>query len=251
VYQLASRLVDPITLGLVLLLAALLRARLHRRRPLLALGLVSLFLVVVSHPFTAWLLLRGLEQPYPPATLSTGEGEPIVVLGGGLRRGPQGTIGLADDSESRVLYALELYRLGGRPVIVVTGGGQQKDRGVPPVAEVMQEALVSTGVPASAIISETQSRSTYENALLTKPILAARGTPRVVLVTDALHMPRAAAAFRAQGFEVVAAPTAHLTSETFRLREGWMPSAQAARGTDRALHEWVGLGWYRLRGYLD
>lgn len=250
-YELVSRFVDPVTLGLTLLLAALLRTRLHRKRPLLVLTLVTLFLVVACHPFTAWLLLRGLEQPYPPATFSTGSGEPIVVLGGGLRKGPSGVVTLADDSQSRVLYALEIYRLGGRPVVVVTGGRPPGHTEMPAVAEVMRDTLVSMGVPASGVVAETASRSTYENALLSKPLLVARSAQRIVLVTEALHMPRAAAAFRALGFEVVAAPTGHLTTDQFRITEAWLPSSGAARGTARALHEWVGLAWYRLRGYLD
>ena len=250
-YELASRLIDPVTLGLTLLVVALLRVRLHRKRPLLVLTLVTVFLVVACHPFTAWLLLRGLEQPYPPATLSAGQGEPIVVLGGGLRRGPDGRVGLADDSQTRVLCAAEIYRLGGRPLIIVTGGQPSAKPEMPAVAAVMRDALVSMGVPAGAVVTETASRTTHENAVLTGPLLRARSAQRIVLVTEALHMPRAAAAFRAQGLDVLAAPTGHLTTEEFRISEAWWPSSGAARGTGRALHEWVGLGWYRLRGYLD
>jgi uncharacterized SAM-binding protein YcdF (DUF218 family) len=251
VYELASRFVDPITLGLTLLVLALVRVRLHRRRPLLALSLVAAFLVGAAHPFTAWVLLRGLEQPYPPAALSAGSGEPIVVLGGGMRRGPDGAARLADDSQSRVLLAVEVHRLGGRPLIIVSGGRPATREEMPAVAEVMRDALVAMGVPAAGIVTETKSGSTYENALLTKPLLAARAAPRIVLVTEALHMPRAAAVFRAQGFEVVAAPSGHLTSPHFRIDEAWLPSSGSANATRRAVHEWVGLAWYRLRGYLD
>jgi uncharacterized SAM-binding protein YcdF (DUF218 family) len=251
VYEFASRFVDPITLGLTLLVVALLRVRLHRKRPLLVLALVTLFLVTACHPFTAWLLVRGLEQPYPPATLSRGRGEPIVLVGGGLRRGPDGAVRLADDSQSRALYALEIYRLGGRALIIATGGQPPARPEMPAVAAVMRDVLVSMGVPASGIVTETASRSTHENAVLTGPLLRARSVRRLVLVTEALHMPRTAAAFRAQGFDVLAAPTGHLTSEEFRISEAWWPSSGAAGGTSRALHEWAGLGWYRLRGYLD
>ena len=71
----------------------------------------------------------------------------------------------------------------------------------------MKALLLRLGVPDEAIVMETQSRNTAENALYTGEILRERGFARVLLVTSALHMPRAMKLFRARGIDAVPAPT--------------------------------------------
>jgi uncharacterized SAM-binding protein YcdF (DUF218 family) len=65
-----------------------------------------------------------------------------------------------------------------------------------------------------------------------------------------MHMPRAAAAFRKAGFDVVAAPADFQTgwgepSAIFR----WMPWADAIDNSSKAIHERLGLWVYRLRDW--
>ena len=73
-----------------------------------------------------------------------------------------------------------------------------------PEANTMAELLALLGVPADALILETRSRNTYENAVEVKQELAALGAERVGLVTSAMHMPRSVALFEKQGFTVLA-----------------------------------------------
>ena len=82
-------------------------------------------------------------------------------------------------------------------------------------------------------------------------LLAARGINRIIVVTSAMHMPRAAAAYREAGFDVVAAPADFQSeweapSAIFR----WMPQADAFFNSSKAIHEWLGLWVYQLRGCL-
>ena len=58
---------------------------------------------------------------------------------------------------------------------------------------------------------ETGSINTRENALDSYGLLAPRGIRRIILVTSALHMPRAAVAFRKAGFDVIPAPADFVT----------------------------------------
>ena len=71
----------------------------------------------------------------------------------------------------------------------------------------MRELLTSSSVPDTQIWVEERSHSTYENALYGGRILRAHGIGRIALVVEARSMVRAAACFRKQGFEVVAAPS--------------------------------------------
>ena len=95
----------------------------------------------------------------------------IVVLGG--------------ESGQRVIGAAELYHQGVAPKVFVTGSG---DGGL------IVRRLGMAGVPDAAC--ESQSRSTYENAVLTKKALEASHPRSVMLVTSWFHSRRALAVFR-------------------------------------------------------
>lgn len=62
------------------------------------------------------------------------------------------------------------------------------------------------GVPEEAILLESESGTTYENALYNRGLLEAHGLKRVLLVTSAWHMPRALATFRSAGIHALPSP---------------------------------------------
>ncbi|MDL2342627.1 YdcF family protein [Deinococcus sp. MIMF12] len=103
----------------------------------------------------------------------------------------------------RLDHALALYRAGGVRRIVVTGGRRPGD----PHSEggVGVGYLRTAGVPGSALIAETRSRTTIEN-LRGARVLLPPGTP-VTLVTDAAHTPRALALARALEMDAAADPS--------------------------------------------
>src|SRR5690606_34286556 len=89
---------------------------------------------------------------------------------------------------SRTDTALKLYEAGRAPLIIVSGaaldGGQSE-------AHMMAMALRNRGVPSHAIIQEGRSFTTRENAVYTVEVLRRLGIDQFLLVTSALHMPRA------------------------------------------------------------
>jgi len=125
----------------------------------------------------------------------------------------------------------------------VAGGAFNPDE--TPEAMLMARTLEdSLGVVPDLL--ETRSRNTAENALNTRKLLEAR---HVLLVTHALHMRRAAQAFKVAGFEVTPAPMGYravFDAEDLSLFD-FLPSAEALILSRNALHEYLGLGWYRLR----
>jgi uncharacterized SAM-binding protein YcdF (DUF218 family) len=115
----------------------------------------------------------------------------IVVLGAPLWANGRLSPILAE----RVTAAIELYRGGGAPIVVATGG---KTIGATHAeADAMADALRAAGVPD--IVVENQSRNTAENALFTARLLP-RGA-RIWIVTQPFHGRRAARLFRDAGFE--------------------------------------------------
>jgi uncharacterized SAM-binding protein YcdF (DUF218 family) len=231
-----------------------------RRRALA--GAALALLLVASCGSVARELGRSLEwQNLPPPQLP--HADAIVVLGGMLRPivYPR-THPELDDSGDRVLHAARLYRAGLAPRIHIAGGRLDFTRTLGAEAPEIAAILGELGVPPEALLLDENSRNTYENAVEARRLLAPLGVARILLVTSAMHMPRAAGLFRHQGFEVVPAPTdfhvvAYEPSRGGLADSLWlailaaMPRADALEATTGALREWLGIAFYRFRGLLD
>jgi len=179
--------------------------------------------------------------------------EAIVVLGGGTRpalgprRGPE-----LNEAGDRVLEAARLWREGRAPRVVASGG---RPDGGPAEAGDAAALLRFLGVAGDAIMEEPLSRTTRENAIEVRRLLEPHGVRRILLVTSALHMPRAAAHFRSEGFEVLQAPTDWIAVEEPPRTQGarllrLLPTAEALTVTTRALREWLALAAARALGSL-
>jgi uncharacterized SAM-binding protein YcdF (DUF218 family) len=107
----------------------------------------------------------------------------------------------------RMALGVELYREGAAPLIVLSGGG------LGPVAEAaaMRDLALAAGIPATVLRLEPDSCDTLANAVNTARLLKTAGKSRIVLVTDRLHLPRAALLFRRAGLDIagVAGVPAH------------------------------------------
>ena len=227
--------------------------------------LLSLVLLWVSSTRpVALALARSLEWQYlpPPGETLVPHGEVIVVLGGATRtRTYPRPISEVNEAGDRLLYAAWLYKHQAAPRILVSGGNVPfLGPSAVSEAESMTELLDLMGVPSDAILLEGRSRNTYENAVETKKLLAAEGLTEIILVTSAMHMPRAQAIFAKQGLTVTPAPTdyevtaadwAYLTSPTLEVQLfNLLPQADYLALVSRTLKEYVGLAVYRLRGWL-
>jgi len=150
---------------------------------------------------------------------------------------PDGT--LNESAMRRIHTAARLYHRGLSPLVIMTGG----DPRLPQAADFMAEFAGELGVPHSAIILEKKSKNTHFSAVNVAALCRDRGIERVLLVTDAVHMRRAAAAFRAQGLSVSPAPADpwSLWWETpeIQLKKFWA-----------ALHEYGGLIYYWWKGWI-
>jgi uncharacterized SAM-binding protein YcdF (DUF218 family) len=135
-----------------------------------------------------WILspIGWLERPLvvdDPARTA----DAIVVLGAPLR-GDRITAVLAE----RVDAAAAMWRRHLAPVVVATGGVTSGTRAE---ADAIAEALAERGV--TNVLVERQSRSTVENARMTRALLPDART--VWIVTQPFHGRRAARAFRKAG----------------------------------------------------
>jgi uncharacterized SAM-binding protein YcdF (DUF218 family) len=248
--KVASALVEPP--GLNLSLAALGgMVRLRWRRLGVALVIISLVaLYLLSTSAVADALLSGL-QPYPAlemGRLKRGDAAAIVVLAAGrYANAPEygGDDTVSDDTLERLRYGARLYRETGLPLLLTGGAPLDQDYSL---AFLMKEAL-EDDFRVPVVWTEEHSRTTWENAQYSKGILDREGIHRVYLVTHAWHMPRAVAAFRDAGLDPIPAPTGFVTPSSARRGRflALLPSARALHLSALAVHEYLGLIWYRLR----
>jgi uncharacterized SAM-binding protein YcdF (DUF218 family) len=225
---------------------------LTRWRPLVGrsflLGLLAAVYLSTT-PFLAGELMAPL-QPYRPVDLEKPAPDvgAIVVLSAGLHSSapeywqpgaPPYGVDVADSlSLQRITYAAYLARRTGKPIMLSGGSGHRA------VAEAMKTTLErSFGLEPRWL--EERSTTTLENAQYAADLLRKEGIRKIYLVTHAWHMPRAVMAFEKSGIAVVPAPTAFVSRSEPQWRD-FVPSAQASVLTYYAIHEWLGIAWYRM-----
>jgi uncharacterized SAM-binding protein YcdF (DUF218 family) len=240
-----SYLQPLILLFLAMCAAGWVRLRRCKGKAPLTVGIIGLFLI--SWPPAEWLFSRPLElinSARPPQTSEPPQA--IAVLAGGISPPEYERVyPLADrDTLDRCAMAAWVYRKMGPLPVLGCEGAQAK----PNPVSVMRELLRGGGVPDDLISIENQSRNTHENAVYGSRILRQRGITRIVLVTDAQSMSRAAACFRKQGMTVI--PAACDYGHMDFLLPDFIPNWKAIRRNERTLHELVGLGWYSLKGWM-
>jgi uncharacterized SAM-binding protein YcdF (DUF218 family) len=103
------------------------------------------------------------------------------------------------------------------------------------------------GGDRARIYMESRPRTTAEDALYTAELLKPKPGERWLLITDALHMPRAVACFRVAGFQVEPYPVEFKTDRTHPFN-AFDPGSGALGSLDAAAREWIGLIAYRLMG---
>ena len=239
--------ISPLGTALCLLLVALL-LRVFGRKALSAVAVLAsfLWLLVFSLPVVGTGLFRHLEAEYPAvAAADLPRADAVVVLGGGMSGSgmPQQPVNMGSAAD-RVWFAAQLYHGGRAPVVLASGGAAP---GAMPESTAMAMVLADFGVPAAAIVEEAGSRNTRGNAAFSGALLRDMGAKKILLVTSAFHMARAAQHFAAEGFEVVPAPTDY-ESSLDRFPYPWLPDSGALDMSARALKERIAILWFKLQG---
>jgi len=241
-----AALLPPLLLVILLAAGLIIRCR----RPRLSTALILLAttaLYVLSTPWIGGLLLKTLEisAPVSPAQLKSADA--IVVLGGGRRldEAEYGGDTLNSLSLERLRYAAFLHRTSGLPILV-TGGNP--GNGTLAEGRIMQQVLQSEYGISPAWIEDT-SLTTWDNARLSAPLLKQAGIERIVLITHAWHQRRAAPLFEAQGLSVVPAGIQFSGNRVDALFDV-LPTPNGLRDSSFALHEWLGILWYKLRSFF-
>lgn len=196
-------------------------------------------------------LLRRLEQQHPAlspsASLQPYAG--VVVLGGALEPGyvwSQPGQSALNEAAERMTEVLPLLRRQSTLRVLFTGGeGEFFGSGLPE-AQRAQAFFASQGIDPAQLLYESASRTTYENAVLSKTVPGIDPSQPWLLLTSAWHMPRAMATFRRAGWNVTPCPVDFRSGQQTPWSRYSMD--QGVRQWKTWLHESVGLLAYRLSG---
>jgi uncharacterized SAM-binding protein YcdF (DUF218 family) len=219
------------------------------RKTGLIVGFLSvLWLTVTSFPFVPSILVKTLEDRFSPlleiSKSPKGGTMYILVLGGGhiedTNLSSKGKLTL--DSLSRLSEGIRLHRLltGSHLVFSGMSKGQKYSH-----AKILKKAALAMGVEEKEISLLPASENTLMEAFDFTNKFGTGNT--LILVTDAIHMPRAMLLFRKAGQSPIPAPTNYMIkSEGKKYPKNWSPSTFNIREMEIALHEILGLIWAEI-----
>lgn len=151
---------------------------------------------------------------------------------------------------NRFTQTYELFAKGKIKQILVTSGSARVFGEKISEAKAVTHWFQTVNVPKEAILIETQSRNTHENARFSTQLLR-RHHPeaRCVLITSAWHMRRARACFAKMGYPTAIYCTDYL-QETYR-PELWIKfQPEVLSKWEALIKEWVGMVAYWIKGYV-
>ena len=210
-----------------------------------------LLTVLVSLLPTGHFLARPLEsyfaKPSLPETI-TG----IIVLGGAemVRVSAANNEPSLNDAAERIIEAITMAQQYPEATLVFTGGTGLLTGARISEAEVARAFFERFGIESERTIYESRSRNTAENAAFTYELLQPQAGDTWLLITSAMHLPRATATFQAAGWQVLPYPVDYRTTNDVM----WFHSPHVIANfpfIDDAVREWVGLLAYRLTGRTE
>jgi uncharacterized SAM-binding protein YcdF (DUF218 family) len=247
--KLVGLLLNP-TLWLVAMLLGALLARRERIRRRLALAALLTTMIFSNGWIAQNAVARYQAKPIP---MRADERYDVCILLSGLAGfDEKDGRGYFMSSSDRFIQTLRLYKLGHVRRIIVTGGqGNPFSRHKLRESDFLIQSFLEMGVPASDLMNEREARNTIENAINTRKTLDSLGIRgKAVLVTSAVHMPRALRSFRSEGVDVRPFPCDFAIKpggSPFTL-QSLLPTPEGFQQWDRLLKELVGTAFLALKG---
>ena len=210
-----------------------------------------LLVTIAAFPIGEWLIAP-LENRFPANSALPAQADGVIVLSGAIEPEKseiwgQTEVGSASERLFALMYMSELYPAA---QIVFTGGSGSLTEQEYKAADYARFLFDQLGLSDRAILYESESRNTVENALNSKTLVSPQSGQNWILVTSAFHMPRSIGVFCAADWPVFAYPVDHYsqTGNLLRLNFNFSENLSVLR---LAVREWVGLIAYRATGRSD
>jgi uncharacterized SAM-binding protein YcdF (DUF218 family) len=246
-------LISPDSLIVILGVSAWIAAMLNWQktsRSLLA-SCALLLVLIGFFPVGEWLIAP-LENRFTTNAALPNEADGILVLGGAIApqrsniwQQPQ--LRSAADRLTNFLYLARLYP---DAQLVFTGGTGSLIQQEFKEAEMARALFDQLGLAERAILYESESRNTAENASNSKQLVTPENNEHWILITSAYHMPRSVGVFCQQDWIVQPYPVDHYShrGNLLRIEFSFSENLDVLK---TAIREWIGLVAYRISGRTD
>lgn len=249
--KLISNLLLPLPFGLFWIATGILILLSKRARRFGIISVTASFFILFLFSLNSisFGMLQTLQSQHAPLTIPPTDVDKIVVLGGGVNGGKNypPNLTLSASSLSRLIEGIRLLKIieSTHPdaKLILSGGRVFQS---PAIAGKMRNTALMLGVLDKNMSLEDGSRDTREEAIFLQKIL---GNKPFILVTSAFHMPRAMALFQTLGMHPIAAPTQFL-GQHYNPLFWYIPNATSLIYSDLVIHEYLGMIWARMRGYV-
>ncbi len=211
--------------------------------------MVGLFVAIV--PVGPWVIWH-LENRFPVNQSLPDRIAGIIVAGGIVDPVASEARGqpVISGAVERITAASKLAVQFPDAKVIFSGGSGDLFRQELKEADYVAPIFQQLGVSPERIVFENQARNTVENAEITLRIANPQPGETWILVTSAFHMPRAIGTFRKSGWNIIAYPTDFGSAPAFEWRYGFN-LVGGMHKLNNALHEILGLIFYRLTGKTD
>ena len=213
------------------------------------------WLLVISTRFVPDMLAERLENKYKPFTEADFRDAKtpvnVIVLGAGHSDDKRLSANnqLSSAALGRLVEGIRIYKrasgdgrqASGVKLIVSGYAGRLKIT----QAEVLYRTAVMLGIDSTNIVMSPLPSNTREEAAEYVKRFGKENS--LIVVTDAIHMPRAVMLFKKAGVKVIPAPTNFLVKQsTAKNPFSWMPGAGNVSVMEATIHEYAGIVWARI-----
>jgi uncharacterized SAM-binding protein YcdF (DUF218 family) len=246
-----SGIIMPLSIFWIILFAGLIFRLFNKLR--FSNGLIFLavlWMFCISTSFLPNFLIKQMESRYSPLmqmdSLAMKPNLNIMVLGSGHSDDktlpPNNQLSLT--ALGRLSEGIRLHRLLPGSKLIVSGFSGKMSLSQ---AEVMKNTAISLGVDEADIQLLTTTRNTNDEA---QTCFSAFGNQiPLILVTDAVHMPRAMMLFKRAGLNPVPSSTNNFIKQGSVERVfSWLPSSINIQKMEAVMHEYAGILWLLLGG---
>lgn len=227
----------------------------NRKKSCWLLFFTILLFYLLSNHFIVDEFIRDWEEPMTEYSSLDEEYDVGVVLGGYLV-----TIDKSYDrlifkkNTDRILQAVDLYNNKKIKKILISGGPGNIIYPDMYEAPLLKRFLISLGIPDTNILVDSTSNNTYENAVNSKKIIEENfpENAKVLLITSALHMPRAAACFEKQNvnFDKYSTDKYIGDKRIYNVEQLFIPNLDSFIFWRMYIHEFTGYYVYKIMGYI-
>jgi uncharacterized SAM-binding protein YcdF (DUF218 family) len=178
------------------------------RRWLRGVGILTLVVALWLGAVAGWIVAFGDSDRARPSDC-------VIVLGAAAYGSKPSPV-----FAERINHAVALYQSGMVKHLLFTGGSViEADQSESAVA---RNHAIAAGVPATAILTESQSRTTAQNLVQAKGVMQEHGLKTAVIVSDPLHLKRAASMAADLGISAVTSPTPTSRYRTWKVKAGFL-----------------------------